>query len=62
MDVMVLWVEIKIVCLVSQSIMTKIVSNLEDNRSFLMKYIEMKFYGHSGIVSQTSFSLYLHNQ
>ena len=51
MDVMMLWVEIKIVCLVSQSIMTKIVSNLEDNRSFLMKSIEMKFYGHLGIGS-----------
>ena len=25
--------------------MTKIVSNLEDNRSFLIKSIEMEFYG-----------------
>ena len=34
-DVIVLWAEIKIACLVSQLTMTKIVSNLEDNRSFL---------------------------
>ena len=31
--------------------MTKIVSNLEDDRSFLMKSIEMEFYGCSEIVS-----------
>ena len=29
--------------------MTKIVSNLEDDRSFLMKSIEMEFHGRSGI-------------
>ena len=50
-DVMVSWAGIKIACLVSQSTMTKIVSNLEDDRSFLMKSIEMEFYGHSGIGS-----------
>ena len=44
-DVMVSWAGIKIACLVSQLTMTKIVSNLEDNRSFLMKSIEMEFYG-----------------
>ena len=31
--------------------MTKIVSNPEDDRSFLMKFIEMEFYGHSEIGS-----------
>ena len=31
--------------------MTKIVSNLENNRSFLMKSIEIEFYGHLEIVS-----------
>jgi len=41
---MILWVEIKITYLVSQSTMTKIVSNLEDNKSFSMKSIEMEFY------------------
>ena len=50
-DVMVLWAEIKIAYLMSQSIMTKIVSNLEDNRSFSMKSIEMEFHSHLGIES-----------
>jgi len=49
MDMMVLWAEIKIACLVSWSTMTKIVSNPEDNRSFSMKSIEMEFHSHSGI-------------
>jgi len=40
-DVIVLWAGIKITCLVSQSTMTKIVSNLEDDGSFLIKSIEM---------------------
>jgi len=31
--------------------MTKIVSNLEDDRSFLMKSIEMEFHNHPGIES-----------
>ena len=31
--------------------MTKIVSNLEDDRSFSMKSIEIEFHGHSGIES-----------
>ena len=47
MNMMVSWTRIKIVCLVSQSTMTKIVSNLENNRSFSMKSIEMEFYGYS---------------
>jgi len=51
MNMMVLWTEIKITCLVSQLTMTKIMSNLEDNGSFLMKSIEMEFHGHSGIES-----------
>ena len=50
-DVMVSWAEIKIVCLVSRLIMTKIVSNLKDDGSFLMKSIEMEFHGHSEIES-----------
>ena len=48
-DVMMSWAGIKIACLVSQLTITKIVSNLEDNRSFLMKFIEIKFYGCLGI-------------
>ena len=31
--------------------MTKIVSNLEDDGSFLMKFIKIEFHGHSGIGS-----------
>ena len=31
--------------------MTKIVSNLEDDGSFLMKSIKMEFHGHSGMGS-----------
>jgi len=50
-DVIVLWTEIKIVCLVSQSTITKIVSNIKDNRSFLMKSIEIEFHSHLGIGS-----------
>jgi len=50
-DVMVSWAGIKIACLVSQSTMTKIVSNLEDDGSFLMKSIEIEFHGHLGIGS-----------
>jgi len=45
-DVMVSWARIKIACLVSQLTMTKIVSNLENDRSFLMKSIEMEFHNH----------------
>ncbi len=44
-DMMVSWAEIKIACLVSRLIMTKIVSNLEDDGSFLIKSIEMEFHG-----------------
>ena len=50
-DVMVSWAGIKIACLVSQSTMTKIVSNPEDDRSFSMKSIEMEFHGRSGMGS-----------
>ena len=46
-DMMVSWAEIKIACLVSQSTITKIVSNLENDRSFSMKSIEMEFHGYS---------------
>ena len=48
---MVLWAGIKITCLVGQLTITKIVSNQENNRSFLIKSMEMKFYSHSGIGS-----------
>ena len=48
-DVMVLWGEIKITCLVSWSTMTKIVLNPEDDGSFSMK--SMEFHGHSEIGS-----------
>ena len=50
-DVMVSWAEIKIACLVSWSTMTKIVSNPENDRSFLIKSIEIEFHGCSGIES-----------
>ena len=44
--------------------MTKIVSNLEDNGSFSMKSIEMKFYDHSGMGSvkivNRGLNFYLH--
>ena len=51
MDMMVSWAGIKIAYLVSQSTMTKIVSNLENDKSFLMKSIEMEFHGRLGIGS-----------
>ena len=50
-DMMVSWAGIKIACLVSQLTMTKIVSNPEDDRSFLIKSIEIEFHGHSGMGS-----------
>jgi len=50
-NMMVSCAEIKITCLVSQSAMTKIVSNSKDDGSFLMKSIEMEFYGYLGIES-----------
>ena len=36
------WKEMKITCLVNQSIMTKMILNLEDDGSFLTKSIEME--------------------
>ena len=45
------WTEIKITYLVSWLTITKIVSNLEDDRSFSMKSIEMEFHGHLGMGS-----------
>ena len=50
-SVMVSWAGIKIAYLVSWLTMIKIVSNLENDRSFSMKSIEMEFHGHSGIES-----------
>jgi len=49
--VMVSWAEIKIACLVSLLTITKIMSNPEDDRSFLMKSIEMEFHSRSEIGS-----------
>jgi len=46
-DMMVIWAGIKITCLVSQLTMTKIVSNPEDDGSFLMKSIEIEFHDRS---------------
>ena len=50
-DMIMSWTEIKITCLVSQSTITKIVSNPEDNKSFLIKSIEIEFHGCLGIES-----------
>jgi len=50
-DVMVSWAEIKIAYLMSWSTMTKIVSKMEDDGSFLMKSIEIEFHSHLGIES-----------
>jgi len=41
----------KIAYLKSQSIMTRMVSKLEENGSFLMKSIDIEFYDYSGIES-----------
>ena len=48
---MVLWARIKIACLVSWLTIIKIVLNLEDDRNFSMKSIEMEFYSCLGIES-----------
>ena len=50
-DMMMSWTEIKIACLVSQSTITRIVLNLDDDGSFSIKSIEMEFYGYLGIGS-----------
>ena len=50
-DMMMSWAEIKIAYLVSQSTMNKIVSNPEDDGSFLIKFIEMEFHSRSGMWS-----------
>jgi len=50
-DIMVSWAGIKIGCLVSWLTMIKIVSNPEDDRSFLIKSIEMEFHNCLGIGS-----------
>jgi len=44
-------VRIKIACLESQSTMMRIMSKLEKNGSFSMKFIDIKFYGCSEIKS-----------
>ena len=48
---MVLLAEMNIACLVSWLTMTKIMLNLEDDRSFLMKSIKMEFHSHLRIKS-----------
>ena len=45
------WIEIKITFLVSWLTITKIISNLENNKSILIKSIEMEFDGYLGIES-----------
>ena len=50
-EVMVLCVRMKMLCFDSRSTMTRMVSKPEDRGSFLMKYMEMEFQGHSGIES-----------
>ena len=50
-DVLVLYVRVKIACLVSLSIITKMVLNLKNNESFLIKFIEMKFHSYLEIES-----------
>ena len=50
-DVMVLTARIKIDCLVRQSMMTNIVSELLDMGNFLMKSMYIEFHGLSGIRS-----------
>jgi len=51
MDMMISWVEIKITYLISWSIITKIVSNPENDRSFSIKSIEIEFHSYLGIES-----------
>ena len=51
MDMIVSWTEIKIAYLVSWLTITKIVLNLENDGSFLIKSIEIKFHGYLGIRS-----------
>jgi len=40
---MVSWTEMRIAYLVNWLLITRIVSNLEDDKSFLMKYMEIEF-------------------
>ena len=50
-DIIVLWVAIKITCLVSQLTITKIVSNPDNDGSFSMKSIKIEFHSCSEIES-----------
>jgi len=50
-EVMVLDVRMEIAYLKSQSTMTRMVSKLEENGSFLLKSIDIEFYDYSGIES-----------
>ena len=48
-EVKVSCVRMKVLCFVSQSMRTRMVSKLEDRGSFSMKSMEMEFQGHSRI-------------
>jgi len=50
-EVMVLDVRMEIAYLKSQSTMTRMVSKLEENGSFLLKSMDIEFYDYSGIES-----------
>ena len=50
-EVMVSCVGMKMLYFNSQSMMTRMVLKLKDGGSFLMKSMEMEFWGHSGIGS-----------
>ena len=54
LDPQMLYIVIKIACLVSWLIMTKIVLNPENNESFSIKSIEMEFHSHFEMESYLS--------
>ena len=49
--VMVLDIRMKIACLESQLTITKIISKTEEERSFLIKSIDIEFHNYSGMES-----------
>jgi len=49
--VMVSTVGMNMACLESQSIITRIVSKLNERESFLIKFIDFEFHGHCGMRS-----------
>ena len=50
-EVIVLDIRRKIVCLESQLTITKIMSKTKEERSFLIKFIDIKFHNNSGMGS-----------